>query len=578
MRIRRLLIKNFRGIKNLEWDVPDDPQLFALIGPGDSGKSTILTAIEYLLGDRWNIPFLDTDFFDVEVKEPICIRALLTDIPKDLLKDSALGLYLCGSTSEHQYCPDPCNGYDPSLEVQLKVDSSLEPGWSVLKNKKEHRLSSSQRRKFGVFSVDPRSDTQLRWSRNSALGKMSATSNADRLVLAEANRAAQRAIVSGESQELKELTDKIQGEINSIGSGEFHKIGAGLDTFRNGMGANLALYENKLPLASYGLGSKRLASLAVQQLSAGARSVALLDEIETGLEPHRVVSLIHALRQDERYSQVFITTHSPIVVEQIDTASLTIVRNNEGGVSIKTLSEPSEPFARLRRSRPSSVLARKILFCEGKTEYGIIKSLVETWDEERYRERRPVSASLGFTFADASGGSEVPILARELNSLGYMVAGFMDNDVTESAKSVKQAQEDGVQFFRWQETLNTETQICSNLDYSQLEAFATNHAEKVKHKNKALKDLQKVWGADGVTVIRSLSAQDWEKNQVDLQKLRNAVGSASHENGWYKDISKGEKLGKWLLENCNDPAFADVWTVLDEIKNFVYREDAKVNR
>lgn len=570
MRLRKLKIQNFRGIKNLEWELPDDPRLFALIGPGDSGKSTILKAIEYLLGDRWNIPFSDSDFFMANVDNEILIQAYLIDIPKELLKDSALGLYLCGTTKEHQFNDDPATGFDPSLAVQLKVNGSLEPEWSILKNREEYKLSASKRRKFGVFSVDPRSETQLRWSRTSALGRLSAGSNADRSVLAEANRAAQQAIASGENKELSALTNRIQEEINSIGSGQFDELGVGLDTYLNSMGAGLALYEGNLPLSSYGLGTKRLASLAVQQLSVGHRSVALLDELEMGLEPHRSISLIHNLRQDDRYAQVFVTTHSPIVVEQVDISSLTVVRNDNGAVIIKTIGESSDRFAKIRRGRPSSLLARRILLCEGKTEYGIIKKLVESWDRERFSKKKPVSASLGFTHSDADGGSEVALRAIELHNMGYEVAGFMDNDVRDTDEHVKDAEREGVRIFRWREPLNTETQICSSLDYSLLEKFAKNHASKTRYLNSALKDLKEAWGTGSEEHLESLLAEDWKEKSVDIEKLRTAMGNAAHKHGWYKTIDKAEKLGAFLLENQEDAALSETWALLNQVKSFIY--------
>lgn len=574
MKIRKLVIRNFRGVKKLDWEIPESSRLLALIGPGDSGKSTVLTAIEYLLGDRWNIPFSDSDFFGGDVDNEICIQAFLTDIPNELLKDSALGLYLCGTTTDHRFNSDPLEGFDPSLAVQLKVSGSLEPEWTVLKNGEEHRLTSAHRRKFGIFSVDSRSEAQLRWSHTSALGRLSAESKADRKILAEANRAAQQAIASGNNEELTDLTDRIQAAINSIGAGKFTNIGAGLDTYRNSLGANLALYEGELPLSSYGLGSKRLASLAVQQLYAGKKSVVLLDEIEMGLEPHRVISLIQTLKQDDHYSQVFITTHSTIVVEQVDMASLTVVRNNMGVVSVKTIGDSSERFAKIRRGRPSSLLAQKILLCEGKTEYGIIKGLLETWDQQQFDEKKPISSSLGFTFSDADGGSEVAPRAEELRSLGYDVAGFMDSDDTNNVKAVERAEKVGVKIYRWEDTLNTETQVCKDLGFSQLECFAKKHASKQKHLNSALKDLREAWGEEEEPQIHSLSAVDWQNDGVDIQRLRHAMGHAAHKNGWYKDIDRGEALGRWLLENESEPAFAAVWSVLNQVKAFVYKEES----
>jgi predicted ATP-dependent endonuclease of OLD family len=73
MRLRRLEIENFRGVKSLDWR--HIAETAALVGPGDSGKSTILDAIERVLSPRWNVSFDDTDFWDLQTTTPIVIRA-----------------------------------------------------------------------------------------------------------------------------------------------------------------------------------------------------------------------------------------------------------------------------------------------------------------------------------------------------------------------------------------------------------------------------------------------------------------------------------------------------------------------
>ncbi len=72
MKIRQISIKNFRGIKELDWKIAGD--FICLIGAGDSTKSTILEAIEYALSPRWNISFEDTDFYNLEVNQKIEIN------------------------------------------------------------------------------------------------------------------------------------------------------------------------------------------------------------------------------------------------------------------------------------------------------------------------------------------------------------------------------------------------------------------------------------------------------------------------------------------------------------------------
>ena len=60
MKIRRLGISRFRGIRQLVWE-PRGP-FVCLLGPGDSTKTTILDAIELVLAPRWSVQFDDSDF------------------------------------------------------------------------------------------------------------------------------------------------------------------------------------------------------------------------------------------------------------------------------------------------------------------------------------------------------------------------------------------------------------------------------------------------------------------------------------------------------------------------------------
>jgi predicted ATP-dependent endonuclease of OLD family len=66
-RIRVVEIDDFRGIYSLRW-LPS-PGVNCLIGPGDSGKSTIIDAIELCLGARRTVPFTDADFRHLNIRE-----------------------------------------------------------------------------------------------------------------------------------------------------------------------------------------------------------------------------------------------------------------------------------------------------------------------------------------------------------------------------------------------------------------------------------------------------------------------------------------------------------------------------
>ncbi|QOD94084.1 ATP-binding protein [Chryseoglobus sp. 28M-23] len=525
MRIRRLQIRNFRGIKSLDWTLPADQRLVVLVGPGDSGKSTLLDAIHYLLGDRWNIPISDIDFYGGNVDEPISIRAVLIDLPDSLRKDTAFGLWLSGVDDDGELHQDPEDSYSPALIASLSVDSSLEPKWTVERvDGQETMLTVAQRRHFSTFKIDDRTDTQLRWSRTSALGRMSAQDGGERDALAAASRAAQSALASHESSSLADLAQKIQERANAIGGGRFEDIKPGLDTSRSSMGAGLALYESMVPLTSFGLGSRRLASFAVQQLAAGNRAVAVVDEIEDGLEPHRAVRLLNYLLTDDAYSQVVVTTHSPVIVEQAQIENLATVRSVSGTVTVTSLGGASDVLQRVRRSRPSTLLARRVIVAEGKTEHGLLLQMLDYWDEERTTIGLSTSAGEGIAIQDGMGGSEVPLRALALAEIGYEVAGFMDNDVRTSDAAVTSAEAGGVNIFRWDVQHNTESQISFELDAETLTSFIAAGVERRSAHQTVLDDIN--W-TDATSTVSTLDVSDWLSDGMTIEVARERVAKAA---------------------------------------------------
>ena len=76
-RIRRIEIDHFRSISHLDWY--PEPGINCLIGPGDSGKSTILDAIDLCLGARRQAQFTDSDFHSGDFSTPICISMTIGD-------------------------------------------------------------------------------------------------------------------------------------------------------------------------------------------------------------------------------------------------------------------------------------------------------------------------------------------------------------------------------------------------------------------------------------------------------------------------------------------------------------------
>ncbi len=59
------------------------------------------------------------------------------------------------------------------------------------------------------------------------------------------------------------------------------------------------------------MGTKRLTAIALNKMVSSAANVLLIDEIEAGLEPHRLRNLLRKLNSSpEQPCQIFITTHA----------------------------------------------------------------------------------------------------------------------------------------------------------------------------------------------------------------------------------------------------------------------------
>ena len=130
-RIRKITIKNFRCIKELTW-LPSSG-VNCLIGPGDSGKSTILDAIDFCLGARRNLQFTDADFHRLDVEAPIRVSVTFGELDDSLKNLDGYGMYLGGFDPETGDVEDePEKDLETVLTLQLTVASDLEPSWTLV--------------------------------------------------------------------------------------------------------------------------------------------------------------------------------------------------------------------------------------------------------------------------------------------------------------------------------------------------------------------------------------------------------------------------------------------------------------
>ena len=96
MNLKHIRVRNFRGIKEMDWHI--DGRIICMVGPGDSTKTTILDAIELTLLPRGYVSLSDCDFHKGNIEAPIIIEITIGDVPAELRTDENTA-FICGATT-----------------------------------------------------------------------------------------------------------------------------------------------------------------------------------------------------------------------------------------------------------------------------------------------------------------------------------------------------------------------------------------------------------------------------------------------------------------------------------------------
>lgn len=263
---------------------------------------------------------------------------------------------------------------------------------------------------------------------------------------------------------------------------------------------------------------------------------------------------------------MFVTTHSSVAVEQLDSCDLVIVRSSDGEVSASFV--PSGVvFQATLRSRPSAFLANRIVVTEGKTEHGLLIGLIEKLDDRTDPEH--ISAvAYGVTVADGQGSS-APGRAKALADLGYEVALFADNDNRTSDKNVQKAQESGVTLFTWEHGKATEHQLVSALDVEALNSLL-EVASRVRAGSATVKSdlLNAVSGAPDLS---TLDVVQWiDGGPFTLDSARDLIAAAAIKSEWFKTVDAGRRLADFVIEHWEQLKDAPFGRTLQDLEEYIY--------
>lgn len=548
-KIRKVEIQNFRGIQSLVW-YPSEG-INCLIGPGDSGKSTVLDAIDLCLGARRTAQFGDADFFGLDVGKPINITVTIGALDDALMSIENYGLFLRSFDKEWQVIEDePEKDGEPVLTLSLRVEEDLEPVWSLFSERAEaaetHKaLAWKDRLRVAPSRLGTQAGFNLSWSRGSILNRLDDEKAKVALALVEAARDARSSFGDTADKQLGTTLGIVTRTARALGVPTGDAARALLDAHSVSFGDGAIALHNAdgIPLRSLGTGSSRLLIAGLQREAASTAAVVLVDELEFGLEPHRLTRLLGSLGAKDKvpHLQVFMTTHSPVALRELSGDQLHVIRREGRQHCVRLVGVENDMQSALR-SAPGVFLASTVIVCEGASEVGLVRGL----DDHRVSKGMLSLGANGVAFFDAEGSTPDKCIQKAgvLLRLGYRVMAFIDNDKPHTPAVADDFVRKGGKLVSWREGYALEDEIFQSLPDEAVYALITRAKELTE---------------DGLVAKHVESRSDGKVKLTDIEDeyliegfsdaTRKLLGHAARvkKAGWFKSIGKMEGVARDVI-------------------------------
>lgn len=535
--LHHLYIENFRGIKCFSHTFGSE-NYCVLIGRGDSGKSTLLKAIAYLLNPSWNLNITDFDFHNMEVHNKIIIEGVFADIPEELASFEKFGQYVqvIDANGEISSNIEDVNGV-PCLKIRLVVDDSLEPKWYVISDRElgNKEISARDREKFKMFSVSDYIDSQFSLSKGSPLSRLLTASSKESLqhlrkIFTELSREAYKVVSQTDKlTQLKDSISDLKSKANTFGLRLEDLIALIEFSGSSYNESNITIHHNNIPARLLGKGSKRLLSIAIQMELIAEGGIVLIDEVEQGLESDRIRHLVKHLFRTSK-GQVFLTTHSNDVIVEAKCNQVFLMKKDE-----YTLRNFEKSKQGVLRKHPKAFYGLRVVSCEGATEEGLVRAL---GDYLRSKTNLGIEGRDVVTI-DAGGGNEFYKMGVSLTECGFDAVVFCDSDKEkELEKDKNDVIAHNVPIIQCEMGLALEQQIFNHLPWEgvlELVKWAEENCDK---------NIFPIIGT------RFFSVNDIKNlPETEIPIARQKIGAAAKSGqAWYKNINGGEVLGEVIMK------------------------------
>jgi putative ATP-dependent endonuclease of the OLD family len=480
MRVRRLTIENFRGVRNGQVEFVGHT---LLVGGNNVGKSTVCEALDLVLGpDRLSRrPIIDEhdfyrDCYLTQNGEPvdIVVRAILIDISDEAQRrfqrhlrrwDNQLSSFVDEQASRPEAADKPETVWSlPLIFIgryfreeddfigNTYFDHPIEPvdddapeevqlgGGRTIFGRQEKRLCG-----FIYLRTIRTGSRALSLQRGSLLDTILRLKGGNLTSMWEETLSSLRTLdpAIGEIKQLQDIQSEIRQRmarfvnLSDQDATAFFASDLTRDHLREVVKLFLSVHPDpyQVPFELLGTGSLNLLVFALLTFIAevkGKQSVIFaMEEPEIALPPHTQRRVCRYIISE--MGQAIITSHSPYVIEQFDPDQIVALSRHVDGILEGRITQldpikGKKKYRRERRQMAEAILSRAVLVVEGATEAAIFPAASDILEASLGVSYEHLDLA-GVTIFDAATDNQVPFYGPFFKALGKMVFGFRDKQL-----------------------------------------------------------------------------------------------------------------------------------------------------
>jgi putative ATP-dependent endonuclease of the OLD family len=533
MQIRLLSIRRYRGVESLDWR--PKPGVNCLIGPGDTGKSTILSAIALLLAPYPLGACSEFDFYRRRLAAGFEIEAYLGDLNLEAIGREHRIPHLHGWQDDRPVRL-PEGGAEAVLRCRVRGTSDLELVYELPADGLDPAppFSAALRRRLMLARLagEERATRDLRLGPGSLL---------DRHLKTTDMRSPVHTAIAGATVQMQ-IPESAQAALAAIQEA-FRREGLPTDlhlglvpTQGAALVGMVALTEGgtpaeAIPITHAGAGTRQLALFSLSAALVGSAPILVLDEPERGLEPYRQKSITRRLVElCNTAGQAFLTTHSPAVLGSLPAGSVCRMRAGQAPVRFE-----GTALSALFRKHPEAFFARLPILCEGPTEMGLLDELLPDWLGQQ-------PETLGVELVDGGGQPNILSILDQFIAAGLRCGAVLDNEHVHPGR--RDRIRPHVTHLIWEQAINIEDAVCKWLTVSQLFDLIATASEARGMGLRYLED--QLYEAISQN-LRQGTARELRTAGYADEVLRPAFYAAMEGNSWFKTREAGRILAQALV-------------------------------